>query len=236
MNRFFCSVALGVVALGIFLLAADSAMAIVVYTANFDSGMEGWDLESENDAGRPPPTWGSSGGQDGGFFEASRKGSGPYILPPTSSPLYGDLPSNFGSNQLSFSYYLKTISGPIGGGAHLYMFADTDSTPGWDTDWTWTPSGDNPVPADWTHYAFTVDTTATTTPAGWSKTEGPGSWADSWRHITYWNFFSVGGDGSTTLTNGIDTVRVMGVPEPTTISLLTTALVGMLAYAWRKRK
>lgn len=235
MNRYCCILALGLVALGIVLLLGATTATANVYTANFDSGMDGWDELSENDAGQPPPTWVSSGGEDGGgYFEASRKGASPYILPPTTSPLYGNLPASFESNQIKFSYYLKHISGPIAGSPLLYMFANVGGG-SWDTDWAWTPS-DNSIPYDWRQFTFTVDTAASDPPAGWAKLEGPGSWADSWRHVCYWNFWSSWGDGSTTLTNAIDTVSVMGVPEPTTISLLTTALLGMLAYAWRKRK
>jgi hypothetical protein len=35
---------------------------------------------------------------------------------------------------------------------------------------------------------------------------------------------------------GIDSVRLSAVPEPTTSALLATGLLGLMAYAWRKRK
>lgn len=37
-------------------------------------------------------------------------------------------------------------------------------------------------------------------------------------------------------TFGVDSVTLTAVPEPSTFSLLTASLVGLLAYAWRKRK
>lgn len=36
--------------------------------------------------------------------------------------------------------------------------------------------------------------------------------------------------------SAIDNVSIVSVPEPSTIALLTGALIGLLAYAWRKRK
>ena len=60
----------------------------------------------------------------------------PYLLPPKSSILYGDLPSNFGSNQISFSYYLKALNDTVDtAAANLLMFANADAD-----IWQWTPS------------------------------------------------------------------------------------------------
>ena len=132
MNRFFCALALGLVVLGVFLLAASMATAdTVTYTANFDSDCEGWDTVNT------AAFWGSTGGQDGGgYVRATRTSYAPYLLPPKSSILYGDLPSNFGSNEITFSYYLKELNDTVEtGGANLLMFANADAD-----IWQWTPS------------------------------------------------------------------------------------------------
>jgi hypothetical protein len=47
-------------------------------------------------------------------------------------------------------------------------------------------------------------------------------------------FEYAGATGGSTF--GIDSVALRAVPEPTTIVLLGTGLLGLLAYAWRKRK
>ena len=89
MNRLFCALALGLVALSVFLLAANPATATVVYTANFDTGMQGWDTYSDGGV------WNSTGGQDGGgYFSGTRTTNGPYLTPDPTSILYGDLTSN----------------------------------------------------------------------------------------------------------------------------------------------
>ena len=46
-------------------------------------------------------------------------------------------------------------------------------------------------------------------------------------------FFGVE-EGSSTA--WVDNFSVTGVPEPSTLGLLITGLLGLLAYAWRKRK
>lgn len=226
MNRFLCTACVLAVS-GFFLMAACSAMAEpVTYTANFDSNIEGWDTGGDG------PYYSATDGQSGGYAGGIRNTSNPYLTPPTNSILYGDLASNFHSNQIQFSYYLKNFGGSTGNGGSLIMFADSDTTPGWDTIWTWLPS-DNSVPTEWRQLTWTVDTTASVAPAGWSLTTGSGSWADSWKNVKFWNFWSGGGSGS--INNGIDTVFVTAVPEPTTLMLVGMALAGLIAYAWKKR-
>jgi hypothetical protein len=226
MNRSLCTLALGLVALGMFLLAANNATATTLYTASFDS-----DATALTDG-----AWNSSGGQDGGYGSVSRTGNLPYVTP-TSSLFVGDYGSNFGSNEISFSYYLKAIAGiPSGQGGLVQIFADTDATPGWDTMWQRTPS-DTSTPTDWRLITWSVDTTASTAPAGWVCTTGSGSWADSWKNVGTLNLWSgTAWVQNTTLTCGLDTVVVQGVPEPSSVVLLGTSLLGLLAYAWRKRK
>jgi len=36
--------------------------------------------------------------------------------------------------------------------------------------------------------------------------------------------------------SGADYLRVTSIPEPSTVMLFVSGLVGLLAYAWRKRK
>jgi hypothetical protein len=232
MNRVLYILAFAVVAVSAVMLTSGNAAAST-YTANFDADIEGWDTGGDG------PYWGATGGQDGGYAGSQRTNAGGYLTPPTTSPLYGDLAANFGSNLLTASYYLKSVGGQpdASSGGKLYMFADTDSTPGWDTLWLWTPA-DTSVPTDWKQYTWSIDTTAAVAPADWSLASGTGSWADSWKNVKFWNFWTTAGTGSP-VDNGIDTISVGPagqVPEPTTISLLVTGLLGLLAYAWRKRK
>ena len=177
----------------------------VTYAATFNDSMEGWDQINSL------PYWGSTGGQDGGGYAGRvRDGACPYLAPPVNSILYGDLATNFGSPVLRFSYYLKSFAGSPSDGGKLYMFADCDGDGISDTVWQWTPS-DTSVPHEWRQYTWTVDTTADAAPVGWTRVSGSGSWANSWKHVSEWNFWSGGGSGR--INNGIDTVAVSGV-EP----------------------
>lgn len=49
------------------------------------------------------------------------------------------------------------------------------------------------------------------------------------------NSFAVGRD-VLNVSSFIDNVSIQIIPEPSTITLLTTALIGLFCYAWRKRK
>ena len=177
-----------------------------VYRADFSRGIEGWDQGGDG------PYWDKAGGQDGGGYAgAVRTGFYPYLAPPIASILYGDLPGNFGSSVIRFSYYLKNIGGEPVDGGRLSMFADCDGDGSWDTHWTWTPS-DTSVPRQWRQYTWIIDTDAEAVPEGWERTSGTGSWAKSWRRVKYWNFW--GGRGSGEIKNGIDSVEVSGLdPE-----------------------
>ncbi len=75
-------------------------------------------------------------------------------------------------------------------------------------------------------------------------TTDPGAYIqnDAWKQFTY-QFHATGSQSTLTLlnlgdTNGIsvDNVRIQIVPEPSTLMLFGSALLGLLAYAWRKRK
>ena len=48
----------------------------------------------------------------------------------------------------------------------------------------------------------------------------------------------IGIDGHVGYAGGIDSIQLTAstVPEPTTLALLTTGLLALLAYAWRKRR
>lgn len=175
----------------------------VIYTADFGAGNEGWE------EGGSVRYWHPTGGQDGGYVGAIRDGLTPYLTPPQDSILYGDLGANFGTPLLTFSYYLKNFAGWPREGARLYMFANGGSGAE-DTLWEWMPA-DMSVPRDWRRYTWTVDTAASTAPAGWTRVRGSAAWAESWKHVRYWNFWSAGGGGQ--INNGIDTVMVSGV-EP----------------------
>ena len=209
---------------GLFLVAATSASA-ATYTANFDTDKEGWTGDGEN--------YSATGGQDGGgYYYGFRGTAGPYLTPPGTCALYGDVAANLGSTNLTFSYYLKNISGSPTQGGTLYMFGDTVGPTGWDILWEWTPA-DTSVPTEWTQYSWTVDTTASGPPAGWSlaadNSGGVGTWASSWQNVAYWNFWTTPGSN---VQNGIDTVLV--VPEPSMLVLLI-GLTG-LAFVARRRK
>ncbi len=186
------------------LLTLNTSLLAATYTANFDSGTEGWIGDGA--------AWSSSGGQDGGgYFYAQRNPYGPYLTPPTDGILYGDVAANFGNESINFSYYLKDISGNSASGGNLYMFCGYD-TPDY-TLWQWTPA-DNTPPQDWTQYSWTVDPHAAIAPAGWTNSNGgPLSWSDSWKNVGYWNFWTEGGTSGNNI-NAIDSVVVTSVPTP----------------------
>ena len=50
------------------------------------------------------------------------------------------------------------------------------------------------------------------------------------------NYIGFGGAFKTGAVSTIDNVSVSAIPEPSTLALLATGLIGLLAYAWRKRK
>ncbi len=197
------------------------------YVSAFDDDAEGW--TGTNTA------WVASGGQDGGgYFQGTRDNYGPYLTPPDESPLYGDVAANLGGNELTVSYYLKNLSSG-GGPVALLMFADTDGDGVNDTIWQWTPD-DPAVPTDWTQYEWTVDTTAADDdlPDGWSRHSGTGSWVDSWKNVSYWNFWSHDAMGTTNV-NGVDMLVAAAVPEPSAaVLLLIAALTGAAVVGHRR--
>jgi hypothetical protein len=177
----------------------------MVCTATFDHSIQGWDQDEEG------PFWNPTGGQSGGCAIATRKRWNPYLTPPVSSILYGDLPDTFGCNLIRFSYYLKNFGGMPADGGRLYMFADTDEDGSWDTLWEWLPS-DTSVPREWRHYTWTIDMGAAEAPQGWTRVNGTGSWSASWKHVKYWNFWTGRGTDDE-IRNGIDSLVVAGVPD-----------------------
>ena len=117
------------------------------------------------------------------------------------------------------------------GGGSVYLFANSSAD-----IWLWTPS-DNSVPSAWRQITWSVDTTAATAPAGWTHQDGTGSWASSWQHVNYWNFWTGGSMLPARPSPTASTrCRSRAVPEPSSILLLITGLLGLLAYAWRKRR
>jgi hypothetical protein len=90
------------------------------------------------------------------------------------------------------------------------VFADYDKNGQWDTLWQWTPE-DTAVPTEWTQYTWMIDTTATEPSPGWTLASvepgGTDSWAEMWKNVFYWNFWTTGGSGM--IQNGIDTVVVL---------------------------
>ena len=203
------------------------------YTANFDSDSESWN------EGATSAAWYASGGQDGGGFHTNTRNSpySAYLTPPITSVMFGDVAGNFGDMPISFSYYRKDISNTLTTIPKLYVFADVNGG-GWDIFWSYQPEGIgmqpewNGIPKDWTQYAYTIDPTADEAPAGWTPNNTSYTWAESWQHITSWNFCSGNGTGMPNIT-GIDTVCISSVPEPTTIVLL---LGGMLMLPALRRR
>ena len=191
-----------------------SAQAFVEYAANFDTDSEGW-----ND-GVETAVWYSTDGQDGGGFHTNMRNYwGPYLTPPSNSILFGNVAGNFDNQQITFSYYLKSISESMSSAPIVYMFADTDTVSGWDTWWKWDPPADAEVPIEWTQFAWTIDPTTTEPTEGWENgNNGPGTWAEGWQNIVSWNFWS--GSGSGDNINGIDTVFVTNDPAAIIVPLV----------------
>jgi hypothetical protein len=222
MNRFLCALALSVAVVGVFLLAAGSAQATVVYSEDFETGMGGWDGDH--------PYWNQTDGQSGKSFAGYRNGWDPWLLAP--APLTGDIPSYFGSKEITFSYYLKGLANtPANEGGVFALYSGSTG----DTCWERTPD-DPSTPTDWRHITWSVDTSLSAAPAGWTRTVGSTSWADSWKDVKWMLFWSGHEYAASNIYNGIDTVVVSSTPEPASIVLVVTGVLGLLAYAWRKRK
>ena len=197
----------------IMLAFVGSAQGLVEYDANFDASSEGW-----ND-GVETAVWYSTDGQDGGGFHTNSRPTpyGAYLTPPSTSILFGNVASNFENELITFSYYLKDISDSITTIPLLYVFADVDGG-GWDLFWSYEPKGENMleewggIPKEWTRYAYTIDPTAVEAPEGWTPNNTSYTWAESWQHITSWNFMSSRGTGSPNI-SGIDTFLVTNDPN-----------------------
>ena len=203
---------------GLFLMAATAANA-VEYTANFDADSEGWMGDGAY--------WGSTGGQDGGYFGAVRYKYGPYLSPPTDCILYGDVGANFGGDVLTFSYYLKSISNSGQKAMWLQLYSDSGTGTYFYYDYP-----DPICPADWTHYTFTVDTAAATIPDGWRMNDPTVGWANAWDSVTSYSFYATSSKIYTNHDHGIDTVEVTAIPEPSVVVLLL-GLAGLVCLVRR---
>ena len=99
----------------------------------------------------------------------------------------------------------------------------------------------NPGPGDWTTVSYTYGGNPATQ---FVQASGVGSYTGETYGLTYSNVRMVKFDITDTFSGatpgyvGLAEVRFIGsaTPEPSTIVLLATGLIGLLAYAWRKRK
>ncbi|MBN2296583.1 MAG: PEP-CTERM sorting domain-containing protein [Pirellulales bacterium] len=215
-----------------------SVQAGVEFISTFDNDGEGWTGGGSG--------WEAGGGQDGGYYFGTRLGSAPYLTPPPGSILYNDVAANFNNKPINFSYYLKDISDTLTSVPQIYVFADGNDDGTWDLFWAYTPEAEgmpaewNGIPKDWTMYSYTIDPTADAAPPGWTMHQNGSStitltWAESWRKIFTWNFWSGAGTTGMDSVTGIDTVVIASVPEPATFCLLFSVLGALLMVRNRHR-
>lgn len=182
---------------------------------NPDNGMAGW----TGDGAYYSPTGGIG---DSGYQGGQRDGFFPYhvpLNPPASDSLMGDLDARFGQN-ITYSYYVKIISGGPGSNTNFYIWGPGNNIWGYALGITDTP--------DWTPVTFTINTRwtdAEAQAAGWynSPWQG-GTFADVWKGVRYYNLLTGSGSGRTD--TGIDNVLV--TPEPGSLALLGLAALMML--------
>ena len=165
-----------------------------------------------------------------------------------------------GDNSLSPGYRSFEINTLSGGGSKFYLRPNNDTG-----DYDWQAAASSAFNGNWHHVALTwnattgaagtgsatfyLDGTALTTTVSGTKNI---SSASTWAAWDYGMFIGVGGRATPNwdpLTAPLDNLQVYnteltagqiaalaGVPEPSAATLTVIGLIGLLCYAWRKRK
>jgi hypothetical protein len=171
-----------------------------------------------------------AGGLNGGSLAGSHDGIGGAVM---SSSAWAYTPP------ATFEYYLNT-NASTGGSASGYDITSVDLFAGWDSyasfgNQSWSLAVATLANPTWTTVGPVTNCQPFTTSDVYGFTHvkladstgviATGVWAV--QIVTYSNY---------TIVNEIDVAGSATVPEPGTLALLATGLIGLLAYAWRKRR
>lgn len=188
---------------------AGIAQAELVNNGNFDASTSGWNLAG-----------GSKGWNDGTETNPSPDGASAWLVgmgwfyqPGTVSLVEGQ------TYQMSFRAALLSTNGNAQDESLAMHVSDSAGQPFGYT----TPH----LTSNWEKYSFTFTPTAA----------NAGTYTVAFLNSLAGYDPLLGGGGGTdhSCKFGIDSVSLTAVPEPSTLVLLGMSLLGLLAYAWRKR-
>lgn len=203
------------------LLATAGVQAVTLVGSRFDAGAEGWLALN----GVVRQGWQPTGGNPGGYFEASDVGGGQVWVFHAPAAYRGNQLAALGGS-LSFELKVTTVAFPMAndwgdvkiGGGGLELVIDAGPSPG----------------LDWTPYSVTL------APGGWrlGNVAGPlATAADFATVLANVDFLRIRGEYSAVLDRGglDNVVLATAVPEPAT-SLLWLSGLAVLSGAARRRR
>lgn len=201
-------------------LVGSASAGVLIEEFETDPTPRGWIADGS--------AWHATGGVgDSGYYSGTRSTYHPWVGIDLGAGEV-NIPALLGSSELDVSIDAKSISGTTAG--YAWEIYGIGVSTAWKYDFQMVP------PTEWTNYRLIIDTTMTDAEAqaaGWARSAGSGSFADVWQSAR-WLLFTqaAAANSSGTITFGVDNLRV--VPEPATLSLLATGVVGLVLRRRRR--